>query len=231
SKSAAEIAAYKVTNNNLVAQATLDHQGMLAAQGDATAAAAKAAAALVALDAASVRSADLLAQIALLQTELADNVVTAEAIAALTVLQAQLAANDALLPDLTPTGTGTGTPPVVVPPVVVPPVVVLPVVVVVPPVVIPPTADDAVILAALTDSSVAGMNARLGPAGDPTVPMPDVWTRPEVPTADMGWAGGTSAMGTFSQGLFVTAPPTPVTVPPTPLPNSDFGSDELGFAM
>src|ERR1019366_5516938 len=170
SKSAAEIAAYKVTNNNLVAQATLDHQGMLAAQGDATAAAAKAAAALVALDAASVRSADLLAQIALLQTELADNVVTAEAIAALTVLQAQLAANDALLPDLTPTGTGTGTPPVVVPPVVVPPAVV-------PPVVIPPTADDAVILAALTDSSVAGMNARLGPVGDPTAQMPDVWTR------------------------------------------------------
>ncbi len=149
----------------------------------------------------------LLAQVAELQSELASSTATSpELEAALTALNAAL-------------GTaGTTTPPVVVPPVVVPPVV------------IPPTADDALIQAVLTDSSVAGMDARLGPSAPAGMTLPDVWTRPQVPSTDLGFDGGPPPMGNVSQGLSTTAAPVPVTVPPTAKPKFDFGSTDLNIA-
>ncbi len=74
------------------------------------------------------------------------------------------------------------------------------------------------------------MDARLGPKGDPTTVLPDVWTRGQVPSTDLGFNGGPPPMAKFSDGLSITAPPMAVTVPPTPLPNFDYGSTELGVA-
>ena len=95
---------------------------------------------------------------------------------------------------------------------------------VVPPVVTPP-ADDAAILVELTDSTVAGMNKRLGPVGDLNAQMPDVWTRPQVPVKDFGFDGGPPQFGRYSDGLAITAPEVAAG---QPKPGFDYGSDELG---
>lgn len=165
-----------------------------------TASAATLAQAQADLAAAVTRSNALLAQVTDLQSQLStQTALTAEFQAALEELNAQLAG-------------GTTTPP----PVVVPP-----------PVVLPPTADDAVIQAALTDSSLAGINNRLGAdsTGLDVSGFPDVWTRPEVPTTDMGFSGGASSMGTYSQGLSITAAPAGT----GPKPGFDYGSTEVGI--
>ncbi len=94
----------------------------------------------------------------------------------------------------------------------------------------PPTGDDAAIQAKYTDSTTAGMNARLGPAGDPAAALPDVWTRPQAPTMDFGFNGGPPPFANFSDGLFLFATPPPVTIPPTPKSNFDFGGTELAVA-
>ncbi len=94
----------------------------------------------------------------------------------------------------------------------------------------PPTGDDAAILAKYRDSTVPGMDARLGPKATGANPAPDVWTRGQVPTTDLGWLEGAPPMAMLSEGLSIIAPPPPVTNPPTDKPWYDFGSDELNIA-
>lgn len=139
----------------------------------------------------------LLAQIADLQTQLSNQTaLSAELESALADLNAELGGG----------GTTTTPPPPPPPP--------------------PPTGDDAAIEAELTDSTIAGIDKRLGPKGDPAVVFPEVWTRPQVPTKDFGWNGGASEMGTYSQSLAVQAS---AVAAGQPLPDFDFGADELGF--
>ena len=65
-----------------------------------------------------------------------------------------------------------------------------------------PPVDDAAILAEVTDSSLAGIEKRLGPAAPAGMVLPDVWARPIVPTVGLARSNYSEGLGTQTAAQF-----------------------------